>query len=236
MNGGCCPICAALDGKHFDVDKMMPGENAPPMHPNCRCSTAAWEDDDEYEAWLDHLENGGTTETWNELKNSKKPIETNAMRVYNGGIPKTWGKVDASTDDAVKNANPSYNPERYDEYSSNCFNCVSAYEMRKRGYNVVARPASGNGHSDIVRAMQEMEDGARVEIAAIWAHNGMGHLFVAEKVDGKVMFVDPQNGDANVDYYFDRVAEGNTIFWRIDTLFPSDRGITACEKGDEHEF
>lgn len=60
-----CPICLGLDGKHFKVEDMMPGENAPPMHPNCRCSTAAWEDDAEYEAWLDHLDNGGTTKQWN---------------------------------------------------------------------------------------------------------------------------------------------------------------------------
>lgn len=31
--GSACGICAVLDGKHFDVKKMMPGENAPPMHP-----------------------------------------------------------------------------------------------------------------------------------------------------------------------------------------------------------
>jgi SPP1 gp7 family putative phage head morphogenesis protein len=68
VNHGCCPICMGLDGKHFEVAKMMPGTNAPPMHPNCRCSTAAWEDDDEYEAWLDFLEAGGTTEEWNKRK------------------------------------------------------------------------------------------------------------------------------------------------------------------------
>lgn len=31
--GSACDICRALDGKHFDVKKMMPGENAPPIHP-----------------------------------------------------------------------------------------------------------------------------------------------------------------------------------------------------------
>lgn len=74
VNGGCCPICQEKNGKHFKVAKMMPGENAPPMHPNCRCSTAAWEDSDEYEAWLDYLDNGGTTEEWNKsaLKAYKK--------------------------------------------------------------------------------------------------------------------------------------------------------------------
>lgn len=33
--GTACPICRALDGKHFKVKKMMPGTNAPPMHPRC---------------------------------------------------------------------------------------------------------------------------------------------------------------------------------------------------------
>lgn len=68
VNGGCCPICAKLSGKHFKVKSMLPGTNAPPMHPHCRCSTAAYEDSDEYEAWLDHLDKGGTTETWNKFK------------------------------------------------------------------------------------------------------------------------------------------------------------------------
>lgn len=68
VNGGCCPICEALKDKHFPVAKMMPGENAPPMHPNCRCSVAAYSDRKEYEEWLQHLEDGGTTEEWEAKK------------------------------------------------------------------------------------------------------------------------------------------------------------------------
>ena len=76
VNGGCCPVCMALKGKHFKVEKMMPGENAPPMHPHCRCSTAAWSDRKEYDEWLDFLDKGGTTEEWEKLKASKvyKPV------------------------------------------------------------------------------------------------------------------------------------------------------------------
>ena len=68
---GTCDICQGLNGKHFKVKDMMPGENAPPVHPHCRCSVAAWEDDAEYEAWLDYLERGGTTKSWIDFKNSK---------------------------------------------------------------------------------------------------------------------------------------------------------------------
>lgn len=66
--GDACPICRALDGKHFKVKKMISGTNAPPMHPRCRCSVAAYEDSEDYEEWLDFLSKGGTTEEWNKLK------------------------------------------------------------------------------------------------------------------------------------------------------------------------
>lgn len=80
VNGGCCSVCEALRGKHFKVAKMMPGENAPPMHPHCRCSTAAYEDSDEYEAWLDYLTKGGTTEEWNKLKENPELLTNSAKR------------------------------------------------------------------------------------------------------------------------------------------------------------
>lgn len=67
-NSGCCDICQSLDGKHFKVADMMPAKNAAPMHPHCRCSTAAYSDRKEYEEWLDYLSNGGTTEEYNKLK------------------------------------------------------------------------------------------------------------------------------------------------------------------------
>ncbi len=70
--GNACPKCKKLDEKHFKVKDMMPGENAPPMHPYCRCSAAAYENSETYEAWLDFLDKGGTTEEWNRLKNGAK--------------------------------------------------------------------------------------------------------------------------------------------------------------------
>lgn len=54
-----CPICRSLDGKHFKVSKMMPGENAHPMHPNCHCSVAAYMDDELYEEWLNSYKEHG---------------------------------------------------------------------------------------------------------------------------------------------------------------------------------
>jgi len=47
-----CPICEELDGKFFYVSEMEIGKNAPVMHPNCLCSTAAYVDRAEWDADL----------------------------------------------------------------------------------------------------------------------------------------------------------------------------------------
>ncbi|MEG0228785.1 MAG: minor capsid protein, partial [Lachnospiraceae bacterium] len=58
--GNACDVCRAINGKHFDVKKMMPGENAPPMQPNCSCSTSAYMDREEFEKWLENQGRSGT--------------------------------------------------------------------------------------------------------------------------------------------------------------------------------
>ena len=83
VNGGCCDICEGIKGKVFDVEKMMPGENAPPMHPHCRCSTSAYSDRKEYDEWLDFLSKGGTTAEFEALKAKGKLTKS----VKNDTIP-----------------------------------------------------------------------------------------------------------------------------------------------------
>lgn len=39
-----CSICNALDGEVFDVDRSIVGSDTPPVHPFCRCTTAAYEE------------------------------------------------------------------------------------------------------------------------------------------------------------------------------------------------
>ena len=258
--GDACPICKALDGKHFKVKKMMPGTNAPPMHPNCRCSVAAYEDSEDYEAWLNYLSKGGTTEEWNKLKKTRKSvakdsgsgiIKARKESAYEG-IPRSWKKIEGSVD-SLRAVNPKYSSGD-EAYTKNCTNCVSAYEMRKRGYNVTARPAtrnhylskhpeeawigadvqktSGTGLEDIMNASESWPDGARAEIAVTWRGGNRGHVFVAEKVNGGIRFYDVQSGERVSSKQFSFVEENKTTFWRIDNLEPSDRGITACEEGD----
>ena len=68
--GSACSVCLALDGKHFKVKNMAIAENAPPMHPNCRCSTAPYEGGEEYEKWINSYgEHGLSFEKWKEREN-----------------------------------------------------------------------------------------------------------------------------------------------------------------------
>lgn len=53
-NHDCCSVCARLNGKHFPIAKLEIGVNAPPMHDGCKCSVSSYENDSEYEAWLDN--------------------------------------------------------------------------------------------------------------------------------------------------------------------------------------
>lgn len=45
MDDRTCPVCSALDGEVFDIDRSEIGANLPPLHPFCRCSVAAYVDD-----------------------------------------------------------------------------------------------------------------------------------------------------------------------------------------------
>ena len=67
--GDACDICMAINGKSFKVKDMMPGENAPPLHPHCRCTTVS--DDskgrEELDALLDFVSKGGTEADWNKF-------------------------------------------------------------------------------------------------------------------------------------------------------------------------
>lgn len=82
----CCKVCKALDGKTFKVKDMEPGENAPPMHPNCHCATAPYMDREEFDEWLDgYSEHGLTFEEWNQLKSKTNEVSRN-LAIRNGNI------------------------------------------------------------------------------------------------------------------------------------------------------
>lgn len=87
--GTACPICRVLDGKHFKIKKMLPGTNAPPMHPHCKCSTSAYENSEDYEEWLDFLDKGGTTEEWNRSRAFAEKEESKRKYKYKDTVINT---------------------------------------------------------------------------------------------------------------------------------------------------
>ena len=56
-----------------------------------------------------------------------------------------------------------------------------------------------------------------------------GHVFIAEKTDDTVRFVDPQNGKINCEDYFTKASIGATMMARVDNLEPSEL-IEECIK------
>lgn len=70
-NSTCCSECRKMHNKHFKVKKMMPGVNAPPMHPHCRCSTAAYIAEEGTEQRLSALNGTGESTGRNLLRNAR---------------------------------------------------------------------------------------------------------------------------------------------------------------------
>ena len=80
-----CHICKPYDGKHYPVAKMEIGENAPPFHPNCRCSTAVYIGDEQNNS-IEKLDENGKIKTERGIKKQssdslRKGIQTLENRI-----------------------------------------------------------------------------------------------------------------------------------------------------------
>ena len=194
------------------------------------------------------------------MKSIAKPVSDDIIKISKDrtvyeGIPKNW-KTLKSKEITLQSVNPKYATGDI-AYRANCPNCVSAYEMRKRGYDVTAKPAgknhylnrnpeaawvdpdvrkaTGSGKNDILKSFKEWPDDSRAEITVVWKDSNKGHVIVAEKVKGDVLLYDVQSGNSLSEDFWEWVEEERTLYWRIDNIEPSDRGITACERGDIYE-
>ena len=150
----------------------------------------------------------------------------------------------------LKAVNPMF--EKEGSYRVNCQRCVAAYEMRRRGYDVVAKksqPVKGSDsdslqskwHSmfrgfrpriagddcvgSIAESMREWGEGSRAMVKVVWVGDDgkpsdEGHAFIAEMIEGAVVFKDPQTGEEgdSVEMYFQVAAPKRTVFGRIDNL------------------
>lgn len=181
-------------------------------------------------------------------------------------IKKTYDGTDAADlanaiiDDNVRNTNPAFD-SKDPRYRQNCQRCVPAYVMRRRGFDVVAKPAIVNedgklstsdklyyswkkvfkdanfefysgydgGKAAIIEQMAEWGNGAIAQVRILKKNANEGHVFVAERVNGVVRFVDPQSGDIDCESIFTSAALGGTMMARVDNLEPSEL-IELCIK------
>jgi hypothetical protein len=198
---------------------------------------------------------------WHRIPVSGGQTDTLYRKITSRDIDDKSGKTmaDQIIDRNVKNTNPGYKNGGA-PYHQNCQRCVAAYEMRRRGYDVIAKPAiidkEGNlspndplvkswknifdgatflpytdyegGRTSIIAQMDKWGDGSVAEVKVIWKKGG-AHVFVAQRVNGAVRFVDPQNGSINCEEYFTNAVIGATIMARIDVLQPTDL-IRKCIK------
>lgn len=148
----------------------------------------------------------------------------------------------------LKECNPNFKLGR--KWQINCQRCVPTFEMRRRGYDVTAKPREkgfdllscrpfdvwknpevintrGNGLSDIEKHMSRWGDGARAQVVVMWKGAPSGHTFFAERVNGQTRFYDPQTGSSDVSNYFKRVEPGSLRFCRVDNLEPGEK-INDC--------
>lgn len=191
-------------------------------------------------------------------ENSDNPLDNSAESgIIESGIPYLDAKPRLEKhgiEDCYNTTNPHLNGG--EEYTRNCQRCIPAYEARRRGFDVTAKPAAlgdeplkntygshgwanvfENGENNVVSIsgtsaadvkknirllMQNYGDGARVAVkVGLGKHNG--HVFIAEQIDGKTVFIDPQTGDKNCAYWFmdGMITPDKTRLLRID-----DKGFT----------
>jgi len=159
---------------------------------------------------------------------SNDPIE-NALNTQKGNPMETT--------EANVGANPNFNQGF--EYQVNCQRCVPAFELRKRGFNVTAKPKPPNntintsvncfdtsltwvqGRADLMKQLNAFPDGARFGIRHGWAgtkKNSAGHTYVAVKENGVIRFIDPQTGSLDCSNYLTRAKRGTMAFFRMDNI------------------
>ena len=158
-----------------------------------------------------------------------------------------------SEDEDLMAVNPNYSTRLY-KWINNCQRCVSTYEMRKRGYDVTAKPLpgkleddylaqwfesawegadrkwclSGSGKKQVEALMTQWGDGARA-VVGVGFDSTSGHVFFAIQEGGKTKYVDPQNPAADCAEYFKVALKGRTHVTRLDNLEPSAKIVDCCE-------
>jgi SPP1 gp7 family putative phage head morphogenesis protein len=154
---GACDICGDEEGPH-DF-----GDDYPPAHPSCRCAVVVQLPDgleaelggEEDEVTAEDIaaleESTPTEETVSEeasVEEASSLVETllenaliDAAQNIIADIPeleKFYSGVEHTIENAASLVNPKYTGESRSPYTTNCSRVVQNYELRRRGFDVVA--------------------------------------------------------------------------------------------------
>ncbi len=259
-----CELCGALDGKVFKMSEYQVGVTAPPFHPWCRCCTAPYYEDMAGigERWVRN-EDGTTGKvpagtTFEEWKNGhiKSGVAAQSGPGIMDSVEQAVGAKKGAPiglDTAITGANPNFSSAQ--GYRVNCQRCVQTFELRRRGYNVIAKPKPRSGNqifwgsecfvdaagqptsytfnlteAAVKRELAAAPDGARYGIYIKWkGRPPTAHVFIAEKSGGVVRYLDPQNGNMDASGYFARGSKGHFGFFRMDDKqITTDQGIISA--------
>lgn len=167
------------------------------------------------------------------------------------GVPKTWKMIsDETLKTQLSLINPRYNLGK--GYKSNCVNCVIAYDLRQRGYDVIAKSSDEcnvrrkatsawynvkehvvDSFSDVISAI-DLNCIARYFLGIKYP-NGDGHAVVLEVSDQGVFVIDAQIGKKYSIDCLVKSSKNQFSFWRIDNLEITQTGYNACEGGSDYD-
>lgn len=265
-----CALCGDLDGKVFKMSEYEVGLTAPPFHPWCRCCTCPyfedmdgvgerWTRDDNSNAHkipantsFDNWKKGFVQK--NNVRPAQNSVASNPKPVIMDVVEKAVGAhkgVSLDAAGAISGANPNYSAGG--AYRINCQRCVQTYELRRRGYDVIAKPMPSSGNTvswgsecfiqpgqyqasyqaftlgqteaAVKKELAAAPDGARYAIYVKWKGRGSSaHVFIAEKSNGNIQYTDPQTGNMDASSYFSNGTRGRFGFFRMD-----DKALTTDE-------
>lgn len=146
-------------------------------------------------------------------------------------------------------------------YDVNCQRCVQAYELRRRGYKVIAQPCLSDEEGlgwgsaifkgctgtsedytlfltadEVKKELENAPSGSRYNIYVSWKDEDDAHVFIAEKRGKKIFYLDPQTNESNVEYYFSMGEDRCFGFFRMDDkeLKDDDSILNAVVKNEKY--
>lgn len=165
------------------------------------------------------------------------------------GPPKDWKLIeDQLQRDDLTIINPNYGVAGYND---NCVNCVLAYDLRQRGFNVTAKSSTdckigrkidklwedSENRKQNCTSLAELEkiislaEDSRYFIGLMFQgkyNYRFGHAIILDINNRNFSYLDVQRGTIFDEKYYGTIIE--VTYWRIDDLVITQTGYNACQE------